>query len=488
MEAGDRVIELCPSRAEAARLARRPGIIALGRSRRVAISWHDDSLGTLRAAGLAASQRDGSWRLERIVPRPDSTSGGTWMPGTPAPVLAEAAQPKALGGALGALTGEVVEVARFSGREQPFAIAGEDGVQLTLLRGAVETGASKRAVARLRLAGPAGQAGRLCTELAEALDLSIPRGGLAAEALGVTPAAPPVVPGAAIPARASVREFVVATLPSVIWPVLLETAAVSAAPSVEGIHRARVAVRRLRSILGVLRRPLASGAAEALHPALRDLAACLGAARDWDVFVDGVGARLSERLGDHQDAARLTVAARRQRSAAYAALGAPLARSGQRALERRLALFAALRLWEEPGSPGAPILAQAAADFAAEMLDKRLRRLRRAGRRFEHLSIEALHALRKDSKRLRYAAEAFAPLFPKVKARRFLKRLRALQAVLGDLQDAEVARGLLAQLGSAGRGYAGGLAMGFAEGHRMALQADSYRAWRRFTKAEPFWT
>jgi CHAD domain-containing protein len=415
------------------------------------------------------------------------------MPGTPAPVLAEAARPEALGGALGALTGEVVEVARFSGREQPLAVAGEDGVQLTLLRGAVETGASKRAVARLRLAGPVGQVGRICTELAEALGKSIPHGGLAAEALGVTPAAPLAALGPPpIPARASVREFVAATLPGVIWLVLLETAAVTAAPSVEGIHRARVAVRRLRSVLGVLRRPLdcpsASGAAEALRPALRDLAACLGAARDWDVFLEGVGARLSERLGDHQDAARLIAAARRQRSAAYAALGASLARPGQRALERRLPLFAALRPWEEPGSPGAPVLAQAAAGFAAEVLDKRLHRLRRAGRRFEHLSIEALHALRKDGKRLRYAAEAFAPLFPRAKARRFLKRLRALQAVLGDLQDAEVARGLLAQLGSAGRGYAGGLAMGFAEGRRAALQADSHKAWRRFTKAEPFWT
>jgi triphosphatase len=114
--------------------------------------------------------------------------------------------------------------------------------------------------------------------------------------------------------------------------------------------------------------------------------------------------------------------------------------------------------------------------------------LRRAGRKFEHLPIEALHALRKDGKRLRYAAEAFAPLFPQARARRFLKRLRALQAVLGDVQDAEVARGLLAQLGNAGRGYAGGLAVGFAEGHCVALQADSHRAWRRFTKTEPFWT
>ena len=54
----------------------------------------------------------------------------------------------------------------------------------------------------------------------------------------------------------------------------------------------------------------ACAAAEALRPMLRELAAQLGAARDWDVFLEGLGARLAER--DAGDTARLLAAARVQ--------------------------------------------------------------------------------------------------------------------------------------------------------------------------------
>lgn len=316
----------------------------------------------------------------------------------------------------------------------------------------------------------------------------MPRGGVAASILGLSPALPGAAP---VAADASVGAFIAAALPSLAWPVLLGTAAVAASVSVEGIHETRVAVRRLRSVLGVLRRPTACGAAESLRPMLHDLAGRLGAARDWDVFLGGVGARLAERLGEDRDAARLLAAARRQRAAAYAALGAALAGPRQRALERQLACFATLRPWEKVGEeagPGAALLADGAAGFAAAVLDKRLRRVRRAGRGFNHLAPDALHALRKDGKRLRYAAEAFAPLFPGARARRFFKRLRAVQGTLGEMQDAEVARDLLARLGGAGRGYAGGLAVGFAEGRGDALRAEARATWRRFGKAEAFWT
>ncbi len=307
---------------------------------------------------------------------------------------------------------------------------------------------------------------------------------MAAGILGLAPALPGTEP---VAAGTSVGDFIAAVLPSLVWPVLLGTAALAVSMSVEGIHETRVAVRRLRSVLGVLRRPTASGVAEALRPMLHDLAGHLGAARDWDVFLGGVGARLAERLGEDRDAARLLAAARRQRAAAYAALGAALAGPRQWALERQLACFAALRPWEEAG-PEAMLLGESAAGFAAAVLDKRLRRVRRAGRRFNHLAPDALHALRKEGKRLRYAAEAFAPLFSGARARRFLKRLRAVQSTLGEMQDAEVARGLLARLGGAGRGYAGGLAVGLAEGRGEALRADARAAWRRFGKAEAFWT
>jgi triphosphatase len=467
------VIELCPSRPGATRLARLPGVAASGRARRVEVTWHDDVEGTLRATGHAASKRDGVWRLERLAPGPD----GTWPPGASPPVLAEATTASGVGMA------GAVEVARFTGREWSYTLDGLEGLQVLLLRGAVEASGTREAACRLRLTGPASLVEAACAGLGEALDLAVPRGGVAACILGAAPAPPGAEP---VTAGASVGEFIADALPSIAWPVLLGTAAVSASMSVEGIHETRVAVRRLRSVLGVLRQPTASGAAETLRPMLHDLAGCLGAARDWDVFLGGVAAQLAERLGEDRDAARLLAAARRQQSAAHAALGVALAGPRQRALERELACLATLRPWK--AGPHAAMLADGAAGFAAAVLDKRLRRVRRAGRGFKHRPPDALHALRKDGKRLRYAAEAFAPLFPGTRTRRFLKRLRAVQGTLGEMQDAEVARDLLARLGGAGRGYAGGLAIGFAEGRGDALRTEAQAAWRQFSKAEAFWT
>ncbi len=126
------MIELCPSRPGATRLARLPGVAANGRARRVRVTWHDDAGGTLRAAGLAASERDGVWRLERLAPGRD----GAWPPGAPPSVLAEASTATALGVGAGGL----IEVARFTGRESAYALNGVEGVQAILLRGTAEAG------------------------------------------------------------------------------------------------------------------------------------------------------------------------------------------------------------------------------------------------------------------------------------------------------------------------------------------------------------
>ncbi len=204
------------------------------------------------------------------------------------------------------------------------------------------------------------------------------------------------------------------------------------------------------------------------------------------MFVDGVGARAGGALNGDRDVrgcSRLRGGSGRP----------PVRRSAQRSPGQGSGRWsgsspavAALRPWEEAG-PDPALLAARATGFAAAVLEKRLRRVRRAGRGFKHLAPEALHTLRKEGKRLRYAAEAFAPLFPGAPTRRFLKRLRAVQGTLGEMQDAAVARDLLARLGSAGRGYAGGLAVGLAEGHGAALRAEARAAWRRFGKAEAFW-
>ena len=464
-----------------ARLRRLPGISMNRRTRRVVMAWYDDADGTLRARGVLARERGGVWQLEGVVPGSCDGASSAWAPGAPPPVLAEAITAARLGISVDGLA----EVARFTGREHACALDGADCVSATLLRGAVETGGHREAVSRLRLAGPAPQVEAACAGLGQALDLLVPRGGIPLVVLS-TQSTP--IRTSTAPAQASIGAFLAAVLPSLTWPVLLGMAALGVEDSAARVHETRVAVRRLRSVLGVVKRPAACAATEALRPMLRELACRLGAARDWDVFLEGSGARLAERLGDEADAARLLAATRRQRAAAYRALHKAFAGPERGMLERQLAYVSALRPWEDAAGDQAALLARDAVAFASGVLHKRRLRVRRAGRDFKHLAPEALHALRKEGKRLRYAAEAFAALFPGAATRRHLKRLRVLQSALGEMQDAEVARELLTQLGGAGRGYAGGLALGIAEGRGDGLRAEAHAAWRRFSKAEAFWS
>jgi CHAD domain-containing protein len=78
----------------------------------------------------------------------------------------------------------------------------------------------------------------------------------------------------------------------------------------------------------------------------------------------------------------------------------------------------------------------------------RTRVLRAAGERGRHTESGDLHDVRKAAKRVRYAAEALAPL-PGKGARRMVKAHERIQTVLGDLHDDAVAQAALVELANA---------------------------------------
>ena len=129
--------------------------------------------------------------------------------------------------------------------------------------------------------------------------------------------------------------------------------------------------------------------------------------------------------------------------------------------------------------------------FGRSILERRWNRLRRAGEDFEDLSAEALHEFRLDGKRLRYAAEVFAPVFGTKAGRRFLRRVAALQEGLGIANDAAVARGLARSLvvpGQSGRLWAVGVIEGWCEARVAGHRGDAFAAWERLSGKDRFWT
>ncbi|WP_282696795.1 CYTH and CHAD domain-containing protein [Streptomyces sp. CC208A] len=214
----------------------------------------------------------------------------------------------------------------------------------------------------------------------------------------------------------------------------------------DAVHRMRVACRRLRSAFKTYRTVLDREVTDPIGAELKWLAGELGHARDQEVL----DARLRAALDDlpreqlHGPVRGRLRAWDRARSAG----------SRRRALDaldssRHLALLDALdRLLADPP------LKPAARKKAAKVLPKAVLRdhARLADRIAPALALDpgherdlALHEARKAAKRARYAAEAAAPTLGKP-AERLAKKVKAVQTLLGDHQDAVVARAALRDL------------------------------------------
>ncbi|MET7455719.1 CYTH and CHAD domain-containing protein [Streptomyces sp. NPDC005574] len=214
----------------------------------------------------------------------------------------------------------------------------------------------------------------------------------------------------------------------------------------DSVHRMRVACRRLRSVLRSQRPVLDRRVTDPVRAELKWLGGELGGERDHEVLLErldaGIG-RLPRELVLGPVRARLRVwhvtdsSAARQRT--LDALDSP----------RYLALLDSLAaLTEKP--PLRDKATRAPGKVMAKAVTKEYDRL--AARVVHALELppgtetdRALHEARKAAKRTRYATEAARSSLGKP-AKRFGKRIKAVQKVLGDHQDGVVARDTLRRL------------------------------------------
>ena len=454
------------------------------RSRPASLVWYDTGGSELATDGLSLREDAGRWRLERLWP----TEAKFWPPGAPAPLLTEAGEVGALGVDL---PRPLVPVAAFQGRRRLLRLEldGATPIEAELLEGRLRGVAADAPTCRLRLRGAPDLLGPACRALAEAR-LRVPHATLASDAIrvarGVEP--PPRLGSPAVPVGAGLSDAVALVIGHLTAVMLHWSDPAAAGHTPEAVHQMRVATRRLRSALSVFRAPAACPEVEALHPALREFAALLGAARDWDVFLEGVGATLAAAMPEEQRLAALLAAAHRRRDAAYAGLRDALAGPVWRELQLALACAAVLRPWERGEDPAQQeALRRPIAEHAASILTRRRKRVRKQAAGLRTLPVEALHDLRKSCKKLRYAADIFTSQFPDANAKRFNKRLAALQEALGALNDGAVAAALMASLGRGAGGFAAGVVTGYVAAQSGDARADIRRAWASFRDTEPFW-
>ncbi len=405
----------------------------------------------------------------------------------------------------GALScGEGVVFGGMIGRRRRYVSRNVPGITLEITAGAFVAGGRGR-VFRLTLAGPALAVAAAAWALAEDLPLAplpAPLPALAAHrALGVAlPPPPDPIAGldAATPLALAARQILAArgaSLRAQLAALARAPGPASAAHDPEPVHQTRVALRRLRAAIAVFA-PLCAPLLAELRQSLRDFSHSLAPARDWDVFMAGIGRDLALAFPDDPAPLQLLPLAIRRWHEAYAALGAWRAGEGGRRLDVLLAILPLLVLGAEDvaaghDGPDSGAIALSFGEFARERLERRARKLRRVTTLAE-LGPDQRHRLRLDAKRLRYLGEIFAPCFPPRRMARFLRRLAALQEWLGTINDAatttRLVRGLTPDHARADDlAVAQGMALGLAAAGVPRALRKAERARERLQALKPFW-
>lgn len=262
-------------------------------------------------------------------------------------------------------------------------------------------------------------------------------------------------------------------------------AAVLAGTDIEGVHQARVAVRRLRAALSAFRDSIPDDLRKPLNKALRRHQLALGPARDWDVFLTETLAPLESEHRNKKSfkafQARVQIARKRAYKKAHKAL------RSARYDQLKMAL---IRFPYQPEPQQARHISTGA--VAKELLDQRLSAvLAAAGPDPKQLDDVALHALRIDVKKLRYAIDFFVSLYDPQALKPWKGASKALQECLGGLNDAVVHAALLDAMEAPDMPVPKSIRRAIENGNTAKIEAGKAEfdaRWAEFKALTPFWT
>ena len=335
---------------------------------------------------------------------------------------------------------------------------------------------------------------RLGLSLVDALPLRLGVSSKAERAAALLSAAPPEPTRAKSPAIAPdmpIDEAIAVILRNCLSHFLGNLPALEAGDAVEAVHQMRVAMRRLRSALGLFNRLCPCPRFDALQAESKRIATTLGQARDWDVLVEMLLAGPISHLGGEPGFDRLLAAARAKAEAGQAAVKKLADGQAVTRLALLLEQVATAREWRSAaGEKLLQDLDEPVGEFAARSLDRLDRRLRKRGRHFRKLSPEARHKLRIAMKHMRYATEFFDSLFAGSAAERYARKAGKLQDLLGELNDATVGSRLIKELGFGADpnfAFAAGVAAGWCARASLGDEAALKKAWRALLKADRYW-
>jgi triphosphatase len=272
----------------------------------------------------------------------------------------------------------------------------------------------------------------------------------------------------------------------------------------EGLHQARVSIRRLRAAMSLFSALLQDKQSDGIKRELKWLIGKFGAAREADVFMERVVKPVAEADHKTRGVSELRDDVMEVRNAELARARSVIDSARFRTLALDVASWIETGDWmhandarKDPSRKGTIV------ETAAEQLNRRWKKLVKLGRRLDTLNSRQRHKLRIAAKKLRYASEFFADTFPGKKAARRRKRftagLKELQACLGDLNDIVVNKRLSASLVSssisrqrrnddAWKAFTAGRLSGREEARFSSAMEAAARAQKFFASAKRFWS
>ncbi|MBF0108802.1 MAG: CHAD domain-containing protein [Magnetococcales bacterium] len=208
----------------------------------------------------------------------------------------------------------------------------------------------------------------------------------------------------------------------------------------EGIHQMRVCLRKMRSALSLFSKAISPQRFATWGEDMRWIAAALGPARDLDVFLNESLCPLLGKTPFKEGERILLERAQNQRKELQFQVRQTLDSPRYRTFVQEFAKWLEMRGWFPWDMPPRERVRmnRSIREFSVKALDRRLMKTCFLGKNLSSMSDTELHALRIECKKMRYATDFFASLFPREKVAPFLQNLKAIQNILGLMNDVAV--------------------------------------------------
>ncbi|HVV33436.1 MAG TPA: CHAD domain-containing protein [Vitreimonas sp.] len=320
-------------------------------------------------------------------------------------------------------------------------------IELAIDRGNISTTTSNMAFCEIELElkrGASAELARLARRLAEAAPVSLGLRSKADRGFDLRAELTPRVHHAeklTLHSKARIDRSFQLIGWSCLRQVALNADAVKAGDN-EGVHQMRVGLRRLRALTSIFKNLIDGPETDVIDAELEWLTNELGPARELHVFLETTLAPRGAAGAESEASQSVRETVLSHRDAALERARIALNGDRFRELVLRTALWLLAGDWSDNAEADGVPPDGKLRPFAAKLLTKWTQKLCRQLARVRTLDAAARHKLRIKAKKLRYATEFFAGLFPDRGRRKFTEILREVQDALGRVNDITVNRRL----------------------------------------------